>query len=65
VEAGETALVNAVAAATTGAVGNMIGQIAKIKGCTAIGLAGTDEKVDYLKSIGFDYMLSTTSFMKR
>jgi prostaglandin reductase 1 len=48
---GETVLVNAAA----GAVGNVVGQIAKIKGCTVIGFAGTDEKVDYLKSIGFDY----------
>jgi NADPH-dependent curcumin reductase CurA len=50
-KAGETVLVNAAA----GAVGSAVGQIAKIKGCTVIGFAGTDEKVDYLKSIGFDH----------
>ena len=38
-----------------GAVGSIVGQIAKIKGCTVIGYAGTDEKVQWLKDLGFDY----------
>ncbi|XP_004677492.1 PREDICTED: prostaglandin reductase 1 [Condylura cristata] len=47
---GETVLVNAAA----GAVGSVVGQIAKIKGCKVVGSAGSDEKVAYLKKIGFD-----------
>ena len=46
----ETVVVNAAA----GAVGSLVGQIAKIRGCRVIGFAGTDKKVEYLKSIGFD-----------
>ncbi len=38
-----------------GAVGSMAGQLAKLKGCTVIGSAGTDSKVQYLtKELGFD-----------
>ena len=48
---GETVVVNGAA----GAVGSLVGQIAKIKGCRAIGYAGTDEKVAMLKNeLGFD-----------
>ncbi|XP_057306311.1 prostaglandin reductase 1-like [Hydractinia symbiolongicarpus] len=47
---GETVFVNAAA----GAVGNVVGQIAKIKGCRVVGCAGSDEKLKYLKEIGFD-----------
>ncbi|XP_071082333.1 prostaglandin reductase 1-like [Haliotis cracherodii] len=48
---GETVLVNAAA----GAVGSVVGQIAKIKGCKVIGYAGTKEKCDWLKNeLGFD-----------
>uniref|UniRef100_A0A3B5QBE1 Prostaglandin reductase 1 n=1 Tax=Xiphophorus maculatus TaxID=8083 RepID=A0A3B5QBE1_XIPMA len=46
----ETLLVNAAA----GAVGNVVGQIAKIKGCKVVGSAGSDAKVAYLKELGFD-----------
>ena len=38
-----------------GAVGSLVGQIAKIKGCTVIGYAGSDEKVAWLKELGFDH----------
>ena len=38
---GETVFVSAAA----GAVGQMVGQIAKIKGCKVVGSAGTDDKV--------------------
>mgnify|MGYP002048966313 CR=1 FL=1 len=38
---GQTVVVSGAA----GAVGSVVGQIAKIKGCTVIGFAGTDEKV--------------------
>ena len=48
---GETVFVSGAA----GAVGSVVGQIAKIKGCSVIGTAGTDEKVAYiLDELGFD-----------
>ena len=48
---GETVFVSGAA----GAVGTVVGQIAKIKGCRVIGTAGTDEKVAYiLDELGFD-----------
>ncbi|MEM7543349.1 MAG: NADP-dependent oxidoreductase [Pseudomonadota bacterium] len=48
---GETVVVSAAA----GAVGSIVGQIAKIKGCRAVGLAGTDEKCEWItKELGFD-----------
>lgn len=48
---GETVVVSGAA----GAVGSLVGQIAKIKGCRAVGIAGTDEKVAYLQDeLGFD-----------
>uniref|UniRef100_A0A671FUT4 Prostaglandin reductase 1 n=1 Tax=Rhinolophus ferrumequinum TaxID=59479 RepID=A0A671FUT4_RHIFE len=50
-KSGETVLVNAAA----GAVGSVVGQIAKLKGCKVVGAAGSDEKVAYLKKLGFDF----------
>lgn len=48
---GETAFVSGAA----GAVGAVVGQIAKIKGCRVVGSAGTDEKVAHLiDDCGFD-----------
>lgn len=47
---GETVVV----AAATGPVGSAVGQIAKIKGARAVGIAGGPEKVAYLKELGFD-----------
>lgn len=50
-KAGETVVVTGAA----GAVGSLVGQIAKIKGCHVIGLAGSDEKCDWLTGeLGFD-----------
>jgi NADPH:quinone reductase len=50
-KAGETVLVPGAA----GAVGTVVGQIAKIKGCYAAGIAGSDDKVNYLiNELGFD-----------
>ncbi len=38
-----------------GAVGSVVGQIAKIKGCRVVGSAGTDEKIKFvLDDLGFD-----------
>ncbi|MFT7685195.1 MAG: NADPH-dependent curcumin reductase CurA [Candidatus Azotimanducaceae bacterium] len=49
---GETLFVSA----ASGAVGSIVGQIAKIKGCTVIGSAGSDEKVKQLtEEYGFDH----------
>jgi NADPH-dependent curcumin reductase CurA len=48
---GETVFVSAAA----GAVGSIAGQIAKIKNCGVIGSCGSDQKVAYLKQLGFDH----------
>jgi NADPH-dependent curcumin reductase CurA len=37
-----------------GAVGSLVGQIAKLKGCRVIGSAGSPEKVAWLRELGFD-----------
>jgi NADPH:quinone reductase len=48
---GETVVVSGAA----GAVGSLVGQIAKIVGCRAVGIAGSDEKVAWLvNELGFD-----------
>src|SRR3954471_14859921 len=48
---GETVVV----AAASGAVGSAVGQIAKIKGARAVGIAGGKDKCDYVKNeLGFD-----------
>ena len=53
-QAGETVVV----AAASGAVGSAVGQIAKIKGARAIGIAGGKDKCDYVtKELGFDACL--------
>ena len=45
-----------VVSAASGAVGQVVGQIAKIMGCTVIGTAGSDEKIRFiLDELGFDY----------
>jgi len=48
---GQTVVVSGAA----GAVGTVVGQIAKIKGCTVVGIAGGPEKCGYVvKDLGFD-----------
>ena len=50
-EAGETLVVSAAA----GAVGSIVGQIGKIKGCRVVGIAGSDEKCRWItETLGFD-----------
>ena len=50
-KAGETVVVSAAA----GAVGSAVGQIAKLKGCRAVGIAGGKAKCDYVvNELGFD-----------
>ncbi|WP_025761409.1 NADP-dependent oxidoreductase [Dyadobacter tibetensis] len=55
---GETVVVSGAA----GAVGSIVGQIAKIKGARVIGIAGNDEKVQLLKSeFGYDEAINYNS----
>ncbi len=50
-KAGETVVVGA----ATGAVGSVVGQIAKLKGCRAVGIAGGADKCAYaVEELGFD-----------
>ena len=50
-KAGQTVVVSA----ASGAVGSVVGQLAKIKGCRAAGIAGGKAKCDYVvKELGFD-----------
>jgi NADPH-dependent curcumin reductase CurA len=50
-KAGETVVVSA----ASGAVGSAVGQIAKIKGARAVGIAGSPDKCDYVvRELGFD-----------
>jgi len=51
---GETVVV----AAATGAVGSVVGQLAKLKGCRAVGIAGGEEKCRYaVETLGLDACL--------
>ncbi len=45
-KSGETVVVSA----ASGAVGSVVGQIARLKGCRAVGIAGSREKCDYVVS---------------
>ena len=50
-KAGETVVVSA----ASGAVGSVVGQLAKILGCHVVGIAGGAEKCDYVvRELGFD-----------
>lgn len=54
-KAGETVVVSGAA----GAVGSIVGQIAKIKGCRTVGIAGGDDKIDWIvKDCGYDAALN-------
>ncbi|MFL2664849.1 MAG: NADP-dependent oxidoreductase [Dehalococcoidia bacterium] len=54
-KAGETLVVSA----ASGAVGAIVGQIAKINGCRVIGTVGNDMKADYItKELGFDHSIN-------
>jgi len=47
---GETVVVSGAA----GAVGSVVGQLAKARGCRVVGIAGGPEKCAWLREIGFD-----------
>ncbi|MBX3490928.1 NADP-dependent oxidoreductase [Parvibaculum sp.] len=51
---GDTVLISSAA----GPVGATAGQIAKMKGCRVVGIAGSKEKCDYVKGLGFDECFS-------
>jgi NADPH-dependent curcumin reductase CurA len=55
-----------VVSAASGAVGQVVGQLARIAGCRAVGLAGSPEKVDDLRQlygydVGIDYKAEVVS----
>ncbi|MGO2321269.1 NADP-dependent oxidoreductase [Vibrio casei] len=54
VKEGDTVLVSA----ASGAVGSLVCQFAKIKGCRVVGSAGSTEKVEWLKSLGVDAVIN-------
>ena len=54
---GETVVISA----ASGAVGSVVGQIAKLKGCRVVGIAGGDKKVNYLK---MNFVLMLVSITK-
>jgi NADPH-dependent curcumin reductase CurA len=54
---GETVVV----AAASGPVGATVGQLARIFGARAVGIAGGQEKVEYVRSLGFDAALDHRS----
>ncbi|MDB2554843.1 NADP-dependent oxidoreductase [Porticoccaceae bacterium] len=57
-KAGETVLVSGAA----GATGSVVGQIAKLKGCRVVGIAGGPEKCAWLKDVaGFDAVIDYKS----
>ncbi len=63
-KAGETVVVSGAA----GAVGIVVGQIAKIQGCQVVGIAGSDDKINLLKTdFGFNEAINykTTSDMNK
>src|SRR5581483_7603452 len=61
-KAGETVVVSGAA----GAVGSVVGQIAKIKGCRTVGIAGGDDKVEWIKSeCGYDEAFTALNIHSR
>lgn len=61
---GETVVISGAA----GAVGSIVGQIAKMRGCHVVGVAGSDEKVQWLtEELGFDsaFNYKTTPYYYR
>ncbi len=60
-KAGETVVVGA----ASGAVGQVVGQIAKLRGCRVVGVAGGQDKCDWVvKELGFDACLDHRGDLK-
>ena len=62
-QAGETVVVSA----ASGAVGSVVGQLAHLRGCRAVGIAGGAQKCDYVaRELGFDACIDyrKTDFQK-
>jgi NADPH-dependent curcumin reductase CurA len=54
-EPGDTVVVSA----ASGAVGAIVGQLAKMAGCRVVGIAGTSQKIDYIvDELGYDHGIS-------
>jgi NADPH-dependent curcumin reductase CurA len=51
---GETVVVSA----ASGAVGQLVGQIAKLAGCRSVAVAGGEDKLQWCREIGFDAGIS-------
>lgn len=51
---GDTVFVSGAA----GAVGSVVAQIARLKGCTVVASAGTDEKCEWLRSVGVHHAIN-------
>ncbi len=54
---GDTVFVSGAA----GAVGSVVAQVAKLKGCTVIASAGSDDKCEWLRSLGIDHVINYRS----
>jgi Zinc-binding dehydrogenase len=48
-----------VVSAASGAVGPLVGQIAKLAGCRAVAIAGSDDKLKWCREIGFDAAINS------
>ena len=57
VQPGETL----VCSAASGAVGQIVGQIAKIRGARAVAVASSEDKLDWCKSLGYDAGINYTT----
>jgi NADPH-dependent curcumin reductase CurA len=54
-EPGDTVVISA----ASGAVGAIVGQLAKMAGCRVVGIAGTSQKIDYIvDELGYDHGIS-------
>lgn len=47
-----------VISAASGAVGQIAGQLAKLAGCRAVGIAGSDEKLAWCRELGYDAVIN-------
>ncbi|KAH9504856.1 Prostaglandin reductase 1 [Bulinus truncatus] len=57
VKAGDTVVINA----ASSPIANVAGQVAKIKGCKVIAFAGSKERCDWVRELGFDYVFNANA----